>query len=102
MYVEISPTDDAAVKDPENLRELAVRAPGGLAQQEVEQALAAAGLGVVDNGHAWLEVAQLRASGTAQPPQWAEGFDGMIAFAKSRGWISEDGRSVRAHIDYGE
>jgi hypothetical protein len=101
MYVEITPADSAVVKDPENLRELAVRA-FGLAEPDVAQALAAAGLGAVDAGYAWLEVAQLRASGTAQPPQWAEEFDGMIAFAKSCGWISEDGRSVRAHIDFGE
>lgn len=100
MYVEVSPPDGAAVKDQENLRELAVRA-GGLVEQDVAHALAAAGLGTVDTGHAWLDVAQLRAGGAAQPAQWAEGFDGMISFAQSRGWLSDDGGSVRAHIDYG-
>ncbi|MEV7646819.1 hypothetical protein [Arthrobacter sp. NPDC089319] len=102
MYVEVSRSGGAAVKDLENLRELAVRAGGGLVEQDVAHALAAAGLGTVDAGYAWLEMEQLRAGGAAQPPQWAEGFDGMISFAKSRGWLSDDGGSVRAHIDYRE
>ena len=35
----------------------------------------------------------------AGSPDWREGCDGMIAFATTKGWVDEDARRVRAHIE---
>ncbi len=63
-------------------------------------ALADAGLGVVSDGYAWLDVEALRGAVLAgAPPETATGFEAMVAYAASRGWTSEDGRRLRAHCE---
>ena len=63
-------------------------------------------LGVIAEGgaHAWLQIDVLKAAAATTVPapdqaEWAKGFDGMIAYATSKGWTSADGRAVRAHIE---
>lgn len=99
MYVEVSPSGGVSVREPDELGELAVRAPG-LEEEDVSEALASAGCGSVDNGHAWLKIHELRARAGAQPAEWVEAFEGMIDFARSRGWLTQDGERVQAHIEY--
>lgn len=41
-----------------------------------------------------------RQDGTDLESGWEHEFDGMVAFATSKGWTSDDG-SLRAHIDWG-
>ncbi|MFZ4719509.1 MAG: hypothetical protein ACOYMR_08785 [Ilumatobacteraceae bacterium] len=59
-------------------------------------------LGTVDGDHVWLSIDALREAAGATVPDderaaWAEGFDGMIAFAAKHGWVQ--GPTVRAHIE---
>jgi hypothetical protein len=78
----------ASVEDPGNLRQL---------HAEFRGVNVAAGLGRADGDHAWLDAGALRAAGDGSAA-WAAGFDGMLAYAASKGWASEDGTRVRAHI----
>lgn len=55
----------------------------------------------IDGTHAWLYIERLRSAGSGLGPGWAEGFDGMVGYARQQGWQSDDGRSVRAHVDNG-
>jgi len=41
-----------------------------------------------------------REDGTSLESGWESEFDGMVAFATAKGWISDDG-SLRAHIEWG-
>jgi hypothetical protein len=34
-------------------------------------------------------------------PDWDAGFDAMVAYAATKGWIAEDG-AIRSHIEWGE
>jgi len=86
----------AAVADPANLRQLQVEFRG-VDDVTAAAALSAAGLGTVDGDHVWLSAAALKAAGDGSA-EWAEQFDGMIAFAASKGWTSPDGTQVQAHI----
>lgn len=54
-----------------------------------------------DDEHVWIDVARLRAAGiaAADAPDFAERFDGMIAYAATKGWLDESGTRVRAHIE---
>jgi hypothetical protein len=86
----------ASVEDPGNLRQLHAEFRG-VSDDAAAAALAAAGLGAVDGDHAWLDAGALRAAGDGTA-DWASGFDAMLAYAASKGWASEDGARVRAHI----
>ena len=99
MFVLVSGDDGevrASVEDPGNLRQLHAEFRG-VSDEAAAAALAAAGLGSVDGDHAWLDAGALRAAGDGSAA-WATGFDGMLAYAASKGWSSEDGTRVRAHI----
>lgn len=99
MFVLVSGNDDdvrASVEDPGNLKQLHAEFRG-VSDDAAAAALAAAHLGAVDGDHAWLETAALRAAGDGSAA-WASGFDGMLAYAAGKGWATEDGTRVRAHI----
>lgn len=54
-----------------------------------------------DGEHVWLDIAVARAAGAAAVGDgaWADRFDGMIAYARSKGWADEAGTHVRAHVE---
>ncbi len=83
----------AAVTDVEDLRRLEVLAPADLSDADLAARLG--DLGRLDGDHVWLSVDRLRQAGPADPA-WAGGFDGMIGYATSKGWV-QDG-TVRAHV----
>ncbi|MET4430231.1 MULTISPECIES: hypothetical protein [unclassified Mycolicibacterium] len=47
--------------------------------------------------HVMLDVECMRAVGS-RSSEWDADFTAMIAYARSRGWVSDDGRYVRAHV----
>ena len=99
MFVLVSGSDGearASVEDPGNLRQLHAEFRG-VGDDVAAAAIAAAGLGTVDGDHAWLDAGALRAAGDGSQ-NWVTGFDGMLAYAAGKGWTSEDGAQVRAHI----
>jgi hypothetical protein len=99
VFVLVSGSDSevqASVEDPGNLKQLHAEFRG-VSDEAAAAVLAAAGLGTVDGDHAWLDAGALRAAGDGSAA-WISGFDGMLAYAASKGWASEDGTRVRAHI----
>ncbi|MEN9644351.1 MAG: hypothetical protein RL238_1020 [Actinomycetota bacterium] len=97
MFVEVV-DGVGAVREAENLKALSLR--GSAADAARDGALVPA---VADDGsHVWLAVAELKsraAATVADPAGWGEGFDGMIAYAGSKGWLNEAGDAVRAHVE---
>lgn len=101
MFITVSSVPDQAptarFEDGTNLRDLKIVAEQATTEQ-VAEALQAEGWGTTDAEHAWLNLAALRGlsvgAGTAEAD-----FDGLVAYATNKGWISEDGASVRAHIE---
>lgn len=89
---------------PENLGKLSVEvrgAPAGTAPVEAAPATAAlpAGLGRIEGGHAFLDIAELRA--LARVPgscTWDERFSQAMEYARQHGWTDDTGGYVRAHV----
>lgn len=54
-----------------------------------------------DPDHVWLRIAEARARGAdaSSDDEFVTGFDAMIAFATSKGWVDEDRTHVRAHVE---
>src|SRR5919205_2929902 len=92
---------EARVVDVENLTALHL-ALGEVTDEEAGEVLERSGLGRLRDGDtALLDVAALRAAAEprADAPDWADRWDGMIAHARSQGWLSEDGATVQVHVE---
>ncbi len=94
--------DGAQVLDAGDLKALSVTLEDGI---EVHHATAKSPLATPsDDGAAvWLDVAELKSAAEASfdsgvPADWSAGFDAMIEYARTKGWLSDDGRAVRAHV----
>jgi hypothetical protein len=105
MIVEVVGGAESApevrVSDVDDLKRLHL-AVGALTEEEVDQALGDAGLGrLTDPDTAVLDVAKLRALAEAHATaaDWAQQWDGMVEYAGSNGWLSDDGASLQAHVE---
>jgi hypothetical protein len=92
---------EARVVDVDNLTALHL-ALGEVTDDEAAEVLERAGLGrFQDSDTVFLDVAALHAA--AQPRatagDWQAQWDAMIAKARSKGWLSEDGATVRVHVE---
>lgn len=59
--------------------------------------LASIGGALLDDGDALVGVAWVRAMSSAP----AAAIDGMLAYAATKGWLSDDGTTIRVHIETG-
>ncbi len=92
---------DARVVDVDNLSALHL-ALGEVTDEEAGEVLERAGLGRMGDGDvAFLDAAALRA--VAEPrataANWATRWDEMIAHARSKGRLSEDGASIQVQVE---
>ncbi len=93
MYVHVG-AGAPTVEDVQNLRQLHVELDG-VDDATGAAAIAESGLGTLEGDHVWLSIAELRAAGEGTEA-WRESFDGMIDYARTKGWVTGD--RVRAHI----
>lgn len=73
-----------------------------LPETELDEALRVTGTGrIAAEGTALLTLDMLstRARAAASLPNWAERWDEMLAYAARKGWITENGTAVQAHIE---
>ncbi|GAA4368955.1 hypothetical protein [Paeniglutamicibacter cryotolerans] len=96
--MEINAKQPAALRDLTNFGELAVRAHA-VDDVHLQAMLGAAGWGLLEGDHAWLQVGVLRAAGAGLGDDWERAFEGMLEYAGTQGWVSPDGLTVRAHVE---
>jgi hypothetical protein len=92
---------EARVVDVDDLTSLHL-ALGEVTDEEAAQALERSGLGrLQDADTAFLDAAALRAAAEprASAPDWVARWDAMVAEARSRGWLSDDGASLQVHVE---
>jgi hypothetical protein len=92
---------EARVVDIDNLSRLHL-ALGEVTDEEAAEVLERAGLGRFrDADTAFLDAAALRAAAEprATAPDWSAQWDAMVAAARSKGWVSEDGASLQVHVE---
>ena len=92
---------EARVVDVDDLGRLHL-ALGEVTDEEAAEVLERAGLGrFTDSETVVLDVAALHAAAEprATAPGWQAKWDVMIASARSQGWLSEDGSTVRVHVE---
>lgn len=96
--MKIAVHDEVSIEDVDNLRAFEVES--ALPPAAVDAKLRESGLGYVDGEHAWITAAILADMGGAlsADPSWREGFDAMVAYARSKGWWDESSQAIRAHL----
>jgi hypothetical protein len=54
-----------------------------------------------DDEHVWIDIAAARAAGAeaSDDGAWPARYDGMIAYATSKGWTDDADTHVRAHVE---
>lgn len=94
-------TDDAVeVEEPDDCSRLHIAS--GLEHGPLAEQLEASELGALDGPGAALldvEVLSALAGGSASAPDWSQRWDRMIAYAARKGWTTDDGRFLRAHVE---
>ena len=97
MFIHVTKDFAVALEEPQDFKKfkLVVDMPKG----DAKLAPALAGVATVDReGHAWVSEDWLRKQDSAAP--WQDGLTAMIDVAKKYGWVDEQKKAVRAHIEY--
>jgi hypothetical protein len=99
MIVTLHLADDGsiklAVRDSDDLTALSIDGPSS-EPMALEQASGTCPTAEAVT-HVMLDVECLRSVGP-RSSEWDADFTAMIAYARSRGWVSDDGAYVRAHV----
>jgi hypothetical protein len=100
MFISIDRDGKLALREPDDFKRLHVEASSNeVAREEIERALGS--IATRDRDDFWIEIAALKQLGRAGDAAWEVSFDAMIASVRKFGWISPDGRRVRAHLKAG-
>jgi hypothetical protein len=85
--------------DPADFRRFHVAVAGGDVGDERLGALLAPH-GRLDGDHAWIGVDAVTAlAGEGADDEWLRGFHGMVAYARDKGFLDDDGAAIRAHLE---
>jgi hypothetical protein len=75
---------------------------GEVTDEEASEVLERSGLGrIQDADTAFLDAAALRAAAEprATAPDWSTRWDAMVAAARSKGWVSDDGATLQVRVE---
>jgi hypothetical protein len=75
---------------------------GEVTDEEADQALREAGLGRIENAETgFVPIDALRAAAEPQSsaPDWPQRWEGMVASAREKGWVGDDGASLQVHVE---
>lgn len=87
------------LEHPDDFRAFAVTAPRALAD---DLATHVQPVGRYDGEHVWVDRQALvgLAGPRAEEAAWQEGLAAMVDFARDKGFLSEDGTAIRAHVEW--
>jgi hypothetical protein len=101
VVVDVDATVEPAVvalEDPEDCKAFSVRVHGDRAR--LGGALETAGVGRMDGDEALIDVDAVRRLAAGRVgPGWDGDFAAMLEYAATKGWIADDGRAIRAHVE---
>lgn len=98
MYVHVNGSR-ITLEEPEDLARFHVLCATGTS--DLAGTLSSGGWGRLDeSGEALIAVDALRTAAAGRVgPGWDEEFAAMMAYATTKGWVTEDGGHLRAHVE---
>lgn len=93
-----NPENPPKLLDPEDFKGFKVVVEGPV--DSLPEAISSVGR-LLDTGDALIETRAVRemAGERARDANWTESFEAMLGYAKSKGWMSEDGSAIQAHCE---
>ncbi|MHB8682359.1 MAG: hypothetical protein ACYDA2_09745 [Acidimicrobiales bacterium] len=104
VVVDLDATTAAvSLAEPDDCTRFHVAVHGNGHAAAVDDALQATGTGWLDgDGNAFVRVERVRDLAAGQvADDWPSRFTGMLDFARTKGWLSDDGEAIRAHLEWG-
>jgi hypothetical protein len=99
MIVDITDSG-VSLTDPDDFRRFHSLVPAGVAGDAVDVVLRRAGAGhSVGADQVAVNVTWLRAAASGVDESWEQSFQQMLDFAGTKGWLTDDGGAVLAHIE---
>ena len=100
VYLRIT-RESAELVEPEDVRSFRAVCPADMSHDELADGARRAGFGeLLDEDHLMVPVDTIRRLAAGRVgPGWPRDFAGMITYATGKGWVSDDGTQVRAHVE---
>ncbi len=87
------------LRDPADFRGFHVAVAGGPVDDD-RLAAVLEPRGRLEGDHAWITTdAVVTVAGPGADADWQAGFDGMVAYARDKGFLDEAGAAIRAHLE---
>lgn len=103
MYVKVSAANTVTLEDRDNFRAFKLVVTGNPAKLDTVRKVLAGAAELPDDKTAWISEAALRRwEGVVQDPAWQQNLSAMIEKAKPHGWIDEERKAIKAHIEWQE
>lgn len=101
MIIDVDTASGAvALRDPEVFTAFHVAAPAGASVEQVLDTLGPLGRRCERDDHVYVSADGVRElAGDAAGGDWASGYDGMLGYARGKGWTDPTGEWVQAHIE---
>jgi len=100
MILDISETA-ATLTEPDDCGRFHVRVPADLTVDAVDNVLAQSAAGHrIGTDQVAVNIRWLRSSAHDVAPDWADRFDKMLAFAGTKGWLTDNGAGVYGHVTH--
>ena len=104
MFVQVDVRPERPVvtlEEPDDCAKFQLTVVGGRDLARVFGALVDAAAGRLEADHAYITIDAVRRLAAGRvADDWGERFDGMLGYAKSKGWIDDTGNLIQAHIEY--
>lgn len=101
MFLKLTSAGALQFEDRNNFRAFKLVVEGNRGQLEATRRAVAGKADVADADTAWIFEAALRAwPGVAQDTEWQKIFSAMIEKARLHGWIDDQRKAIKAHIEW--
>jgi hypothetical protein len=101
MFVKVSADSQVSLEDRDNFRAFKLVIEGG--KQKLDSALKALSgtAELLNSTHVWIFEQELRKHPTvASDAAWQQNLGAMIEKARSHGWIDDQKKAIKAHIEW--
>ena len=103
MFVKLSVDGSVSLEDRDNFRAFKLVIEGGPKRLDQARRALANTAELDDDSHGWIYEQPLRQRPeVAQDSTWQQSFNAMIEKAKPHGWIDEQRKAIKAHIEWTE
>ena len=101
MFLKFSSTGGLQLEDRENFRAFKLVIEGEQSQLDAIRSALAGKAELADAGTAWIfEDALRRWPGSEHDAAWQQNFSAMIEKARPHGWIDDQRKAIRAHVEW--